>query len=59
MYDRLLDGTLADKLCDWRRDGATYLQIRDELVALGVPVSVETVRRWCASVGAHPEAVSR
>jgi len=56
LYDRLLDGTLTEKLRAWRTEGLTLLAIRDRLAQHDVKVSVETVRRWCDDVGAtRPE----
>lgn len=59
LHDRLLGGTLADKLRAWRADGDSLLTIRDRLSAHDVNVSVETVRRWCDEVGAERPQTER
>jgi hypothetical protein len=59
LHDRLLGGTLTDKLRGWRNEGLTLLAIRDRLAEHDVKVSIETVRRWCDDVGAtRPEQVA-
>lgn len=58
VYDRLLDGQLAQMLTSWRADGATYLDITMRLRSdHGIAVSVDTVRRWVdiASQATDPE----
>lgn len=51
LADKALDGSLATVLRDGRAEGRSYYDLRDQLRALGVPVSHETVRRWCQDLG--------
>lgn len=48
LVDRLLDGSLADKLAAWRADGLSYFEISNRLrVEHDVQITPDTVRRWC------------
>lgn len=46
LFDRILDGTLADRLRDARQQGLSYNEIAIRLRDDGVKVTGETVRRW-------------
>lgn len=51
LADKALDGSLAERLRGYRDDGLSFYAIRDALRDLGIAVSHETVRRWCAELG--------
>ena len=53
LLDRLLDGTLADRLTEWRSvQGLSYDGISKRLlVDHDVDVSTDTVRRWLDDLG--------
>jgi hypothetical protein len=44
--DERLDGSLDDRLANWRADGVTIDGIVDKLRDLDLTISRETVRRW-------------
>lgn len=52
LFDRLFDGTLAERLQEWRDEDQSHETIarliRDEK---GVTASMTTVRRWCIDLG--------
>ena len=51
LVDRLLGGTLTDKLTAWRNAGTSYDEIAYRLRAdHDVNVSTATVYRWCADL---------
>jgi len=50
LTDRLLGGTLADRLAAARADGTSFDDIAFSLRADGIEVSGETVRQWCLSL---------
>lgn len=60
LYDRLLDGRLADILRDLIADqGLSYEEATYRLRSEHeVEVSKSTVRRWCIERGIEPEAAS-
>jgi hypothetical protein len=47
LVDKLLKGTLANRLAEWRGDGLSLTACAEEIEKLcGVQTSRETVRRW-------------
>jgi len=48
LADKALGGSLVGLLRDRRGEGESYEDIARELHGLGVAVSGETVRKWCA-----------
>lgn len=53
LYDRLMNGRLADTILAWQAEGVTFDEIAFRLRAEGVVVSRETVRRWFKQI--HPD----
>lgn len=57
LVDRILDGTLAERLEAWRSEGMTFEDIAFQLRSeYDVKVSVATVCRWLAGTPAGPGA---
>lgn len=51
--DHLLEGTLAQRLADWRSDGLSWERIARELEKLTdgqIDVSFDTVKKWAAQL---------
>jgi hypothetical protein len=53
LHDRLTDGELSRTLLTMRSDGRSLLDCTAAARDLGVSVSVETIRRWCAQLEAE------
>lgn len=51
LADRVLGGTLHDRLLGWRTEGRSLREMVELLAAEGIDVTSETVRRWCREEG--------
>ena len=59
LVNQALGGKLKRRLLSARRAGKSNQTIADELAKeLGIEISRETVRKWCAGLGLEKKAVS-
>ena len=58
LADRVLGGTLQQRLVDARNGGESYDDIARGLHAEGIAVSGETVRKWCLELDIETERAS-
>lgn len=58
IINKMLDGTLEQRLTDWRAEGLTFEAIARELLAEDITVTGATVRNWCIRLGIHEARVA-
>ena len=59
LLDRLLEGTLDDRLRQWKADGLSLASITKRLhTEHDIDVSTDTVRRWLAAIEQQAQAAS-
>ena len=58
LANKALGGTLKTRLRTARRRGASFEEIARGLHTDGVPLSSETIRRWCHELGIEEEVAS-